>query len=133
MQTFPEIISLASGYGNFAPPAAAVTQAAALLLAELPLSPIEGQAGLRAAIAARYQQQGATVAPEQVLVTPGAKPALFALFKAALQPGTKCCCRRPTGLASGAGGKGWRHAAHPAARPGHRLRLATRAAAGGPH
>lgn len=107
---FPDVISLASGYGNFAPPAAAVTQAATLLQAgPLPISSIEGMPGLRAAIAARYQQQGAAVVPEQVLVTPGAKPALFALFKAALQPGDEVLLPTPNwfgfrGLVENAGG-----------------------------
>ncbi|UOQ52442.1 pyridoxal phosphate-dependent aminotransferase [Hymenobacter cellulosivorans] len=107
---FPDIISLASGYGNFAPPATAVAQAAALLQAgPLPSSPIEGMPSLRAAIAAHYQQQGAVVMPEQVLVTPGAKPALFALFKAALQPGDEVLLPTPNwfgfrGLVEKAGG-----------------------------
>ncbi|PJJ61123.1 pyridoxal phosphate-dependent aminotransferase [Hymenobacter chitinivorans] len=110
MQTFPDVISLASGYGNFAPPAAAVAQAAALLQAgPLPTSPIAGMPELRAALAARYQQQGAATGPEQVLVTPGAKPALFALFKAALEPGDEVLLLTPNwfgfrGLVEKAGG-----------------------------
>jgi aspartate aminotransferase len=110
MQSFPDVISLASGYGNFTAPAVAVQQAAQLLQAgPQPISPIEGSPGLRDAIARRYQRQGAAVGPEQVVVTPGAKPALFALFKALLQPGDEVLLLTPNwfgfrGLVEKAGG-----------------------------
>ncbi|TGE23790.1 aminotransferase class I/II-fold pyridoxal phosphate-dependent enzyme [Hymenobacter aquaticus] len=88
MTSFPDTISLASGYGNFTTPPAALQQATTLLQGgPLPLSPIEGLPALRAALAARYQRQGAAVAPEQIVVTPGAKPALLAVLKALLSPG----------------------------------------------
>lgn len=108
--SFPECISLASGYGNFAPPAVAVQRAAALLQAgPLPSSSIEGGPAVRAAIASHYRQQGAAVQPEQIVLTAGAKPALFALFKTLLQPGDEVLLLTPNwfgfwGLVEKAGG-----------------------------
>ncbi|MCB2377426.1 aminotransferase class I/II-fold pyridoxal phosphate-dependent enzyme [Hymenobacter sp. BT635] len=111
MTSFPTSISLASGYGNFNPPVAAVQQAAQVLQAgPLPLSPIEGLPALRTALVARYQRQGAVVTPEQVVVTPGAKPALLALLKTLLQPGDEVLLLTPNwfgfrGLVEKAGGR----------------------------
>jgi len=86
------MISLASGYGNFSPPSAAVERAKASLQAgPLPVSAIEGLPALRDALAGRYL----AVAPEQVVVTPGTKPALFALLKAVLRPGDEVLLPTP--------------------------------------
>ncbi|MCB2409017.1 pyridoxal phosphate-dependent aminotransferase [Hymenobacter lucidus] len=110
MSSFPDLISLASGYGHFLPPPVALQRATeALQAGALPLSSIEGLPGLRAAIAGRYQQRGGTVQPEQVVVTAGAKPALFALFKALLRPGDEVLLPTPNwfgfaGLVEKAGG-----------------------------
>ncbi|TGE28036.1 pyridoxal phosphate-dependent aminotransferase [Hymenobacter metallicola] len=110
MTSFPETISLASGYGNFQPPTVAVQAAAHLLTAgPLPISPVEGLPEVRAAIAARYQRQGAAVQPEQVVLTAGAKPALLAVFQALLQPQQEVLLLTPNwfgfrGLVEKAGG-----------------------------
>ena len=93
----PPLISLASGYGTFPTPALAAAAATAVIRDQppLPVGPVEGQLALREALAARYQQQGATVAPEQVVVTPGGKAALFALLKNVLQPGDEVVLPTP--------------------------------------
>ena len=94
---FPPLISLASGYGAFPTPAVAVEAATAVIRSQqpLPLGPVEGQPALREALAARYQQQGAAVLPEQVVVTPGGKAALFALLSTILQPGDEVILPTP--------------------------------------
>ncbi|TGE18602.1 pyridoxal phosphate-dependent aminotransferase [Hymenobacter elongatus] len=110
MLSFPDSISLASGYGSFLPPAVVVGQVATALQAgAAAASSIEGLPELRAAIARRYQRQGARVEPGQVVVTPGAKPALFALFNSLLQPGDEVLLLTPNwfgfrGLVEKAGG-----------------------------
>lgn len=88
------MVSLASGYGNFAVPTVALEAAtAALANAQQHGTPLEvgavaGLPALREALARRYQQRGATtVAAEQVVVTAGAKTGLFALFSEMLEPG----------------------------------------------
>jgi len=87
-------ISLASGYGNFLPPAVAVARAAASLQGgPLPVSVIEGLPALREALASCYPRQSVT--PDQVVVTPGTKPALFALLKAVLRPGDEVLLPTP--------------------------------------
>ena len=53
----------------------------------LVVSPAAGLPELREALAHRYRQRGASINAEQVLVTAGAKTALFALFSEMLQPG----------------------------------------------
>jgi len=87
-------ISLASGYGNFAVPPAALAAAhdalAAAARQHLPLAvaPAAGLPALREALAARYRRRGATrVTAAQVLVTGGAKAALAALLAELLTPG----------------------------------------------
>ncbi|GAA4013118.1 pyridoxal phosphate-dependent aminotransferase [Hymenobacter fastidiosus] len=107
--SFPTCISLASGYGDFPTPAVALARAARALAGQLPLSPIQGLPELRDALAARFRRQGATVAAEQVVVTPGAKPALFAVLKALLRPGDEVLLPTPNwfgfaGLVEQAGG-----------------------------
>ncbi|GAB3326092.1 aspartate/prephenate aminotransferase [Hymenobacter humi] len=88
------MISLASGYGNFAVPAVALQAATAVLTsaqqrhAPLAVSPIGGLPELREALAARYRQRGARgTTAEQVLVTAGSKAGLFALLTELLEPG----------------------------------------------
>jgi aspartate aminotransferase len=79
-----ELISLASGYGNFAVPAEAAEAAMQVIAAgQLPVSEAAGLPALREALAQRYTQP---VAATQVVVTLGAKSALFALFKTLLRP-----------------------------------------------
>jgi aspartate aminotransferase len=105
-------ISLASGYGNFQPPAAALARVTATLAGgKLPTSPAEGLPELRQAIVARYQAQGASPAltASQVVVTPGTKAALFALLRAVLRPGDEVLLPTPNwfgfwGLIEQAGG-----------------------------
>ncbi|WP_022826057.1 pyridoxal phosphate-dependent aminotransferase [Hymenobacter norwichensis] len=92
------LISLASGYGNFQPPPAAVARVTALLAGgKLPASPAEGLPELREAIVARYQAQGTSsvLAPSQVVITPGTKAALFALLRAILRPGDEVLLPTP--------------------------------------
>jgi len=88
------MLSLASGYGNFAVPGVALAAATAALLGAqqqgLPLavSPAAGLPELREALALRYRQRGASgVAAGQVLVTAGAKTGLFAVLSELLAAG----------------------------------------------
>ncbi|MDO3414162.1 pyridoxal phosphate-dependent aminotransferase [Hymenobacter sp. BT770] len=88
------MISLASGYGDFAVPAAAMEAATAVLASAqqrqtpLAVSPAAGTPELREALAQRYRQRGASsITAEQVLVTAGAKTGIFALLSEMLQPG----------------------------------------------
>ena len=94
---FPPLISLASGYGAFPMPAVAAAAATAAIRDQspLPVGPVAGQPALREALAARYQRQGAAVTPEQIVVTPGGKAALFALLKTILQPGDEVILPTP--------------------------------------
>ncbi|WP_375419530.1 pyridoxal phosphate-dependent aminotransferase [uncultured Hymenobacter sp.] len=85
------LISLASGYGDFAVPAVALeaaVQSLQGLAGPLPVSEAAGAPELRAALAARYRQRGAAqVRAEHVIITPGTKAALFAVFSEVLRPG----------------------------------------------
>ena len=88
------MISLASGYGNFAVPSVALNAAQQVLdtarqqEAPVELSPAAGRPELREALAQRYRQRGAeTITAEQVLITSGAKAGLFAAFCELLAPG----------------------------------------------
>ncbi|MBT9393743.1 aminotransferase class I/II-fold pyridoxal phosphate-dependent enzyme [Hymenobacter sp. NST-14] len=90
-------ISLASGYGNFAVPAAA-SAAAARLLGSGPLEvlPAAGSEALRTALVAAGRPAGAVpLSAENVVVTPGAKAALFALLKTVLRPGDEVLLPTP--------------------------------------
>jgi aspartate aminotransferase len=106
------LISLASGYGNFQPPPAAVARVTALLAGgKLPISPAEGLPELREALVARYQAQGASpaLAASQVVITPGTKAALFALLRAILRSSDEVLLPTPNwfgfwGLIEQAGG-----------------------------
>ena len=89
-----EMFSLASGYGDFAVPVGALAAATAALTdvqqrtVPLEVSPAAGLPELREALALRYRQRGATgVGAEQIVVTNGAKTALFAAFCEMLAPG----------------------------------------------
>jgi aspartate aminotransferase len=97
-----EMVSLASGYGDFAVPAVAMAAATAALAsaqqgqAPLAVSPAAGLPELREALAQRYRQRGATgVTAEQVLVMSGAKTGLFALLSELLQPGDEVLLPTP--------------------------------------
>ncbi|TXK49839.1 aminotransferase class I/II-fold pyridoxal phosphate-dependent enzyme [Pontibacter qinzhouensis] len=79
-------INLASGASYFRSPAPAIATAiAALEAGATGHGTAEGIPELREAIAQRYQADGIAIAPEQVLVTPGSKQALFYLFTTLLQ------------------------------------------------
>ena len=95
--SFPPLISLASGYGAFPTPTVAAEAAMTVIRGPqaLPAGPVEGQLALREALTTRYQRQGAPVAPEQVVVTPGGKAALFALLSTILQPGDEVILPTP--------------------------------------
>ena len=96
------MISLASGYGDFAVPAVAMKAALRVLTnaqqhhTPLAVSPAGGLPELREAIAARYRQRGATgLRTEQVLVTAGAKSGLFAVLSELLAPGDEVLLPTP--------------------------------------
>ena len=96
------MVSLASGYGNFAVPAVAMQAALAALAdverrhAPLQVSPAAGLPELREALAHRYRQRGATgISAAQVLVTSGAKTGLFVLLSELLQPGDEVLLPTP--------------------------------------
>ncbi|MEJ8755495.1 aminotransferase class I/II-fold pyridoxal phosphate-dependent enzyme [Pontibacter sp. H259] len=74
-------LNLASGASYFKSPEAAVAAAiTAINAGQTYYGPAEGTAELRNAIAERYLQEGVTINPEQVMVTPGTKQALYNLF-----------------------------------------------------
>jgi aspartate aminotransferase len=110
------MVSLASGYGNFAVPNVALAAASQALQAAgqsgqpLAVSPAAGLPELREALAQRYRQRGAaSVTAEQVLVTAGAKTGLFALLSELLRPGDDVLLPTPNwfgfyGLVQRAGG-----------------------------
>ena len=88
------MISLASGYGNFAVPDVALAAATEALRhtqeqgAPLAVSPTAGLPKLREGLAERYRQRGAaSLTAGQVLVTAGAKTGLFAVLSELLAAG----------------------------------------------
>ncbi|MFD2785172.1 pyridoxal phosphate-dependent aminotransferase [Hymenobacter rubripertinctus] len=90
-------ISLASGYGNFVVPAAA-TRAATDLLGSglLEVLPAAGSEALRTALVAPARPAGAgPLSADNVVITPGAKAALFALLKTVLRPGDEVLLPTP--------------------------------------
>lgn len=96
------MLSLASGYGDFAVPAVALEAATAALAGAqregtpLAVSAIAGQPELREALAQRYRERGAAgLTAEQVLVTGGAKSGLFAVLCELLQPGDEVLLPTP--------------------------------------
>ncbi|GAB2792314.1 aspartate aminotransferase [Hymenobacter luteus] len=90
-------ISLASGYGNFLPPAAAVEAATRVLLAgPLPVTETAGLPELREAVAAAHHSAGGSgPTAANVVVTPGTKVALFALLQTVLRPGDEVLLPTP--------------------------------------
>ncbi|MCR5886748.1 pyridoxal phosphate-dependent aminotransferase [Hymenobacter sp. J193] len=89
----PSLISLASGYVSFPTPTVVTEQLQAALSRPTAFgSPVAGLPELRMALASRYPN----VAPEQVLVTPGAKAALFTLLRTVLQPGDEVLLPTPS-------------------------------------
>ncbi|WP_019949067.1 pyridoxal phosphate-dependent aminotransferase [Hymenobacter aerophilus] len=90
-------VSLASGYGNFAvPPEAAAAAAHALQSSPLAVLPAAGSEALRAALAGRARPaDAAPLGSTNVVITPGAKAALFALLKTVLRPGDEVLLPTP--------------------------------------
>lgn len=89
-------ISLASGASYFQSPVPATEAAiAALLAGKTKYGPTEGTLELRQAICDHYNKDGLQVKPEQVLVTPGSKQALFNLFMVMLRPNDEVVVPRP--------------------------------------
>lgn len=91
-------VSLASGYGNFTvPPEAAGAAAHAFQTSPLVVLPAAGSEALRAALAGRPRPSGAApLEPANVVITPGAKAALFALLKTVLRPGDEVLLPTPS-------------------------------------
>ena len=96
------MVSLASGYGNFAVPEVALEAAKAALRdaqaqgTPLVVSPAAGLPALREALAQRYRQRGAPgVTAEQVIITSGAKTGLFAVLSELLRPGDEVLMPTP--------------------------------------
>ena len=92
-----ESISLASGYGAFLTPAAAAEAAVRSMQAgPLPVLEAAGLPALREAIAQPSQAvPAAHIGPENVVVTPGAKAALFLLLQTVLRPGDEVLLPTP--------------------------------------
>ncbi|MFT2011274.1 pyridoxal phosphate-dependent aminotransferase [Pontibacter sp. 13R65] len=79
-------INLASGASYFRSPAPAIrTAIQALEAGATGHGTAEGIPELRAALVERYRQEAIDITPEQVLITPGSKQALFYLFTVLLQ------------------------------------------------
>lgn len=92
-----EHIDLSSGASYFRSPGAATSAAiAALKNGKTSYGPPEGTAALRQAIANRYNSEGIQIAPDQVLITPGSKQALFNLFSVLLQSGDEVVIPTPS-------------------------------------
>jgi len=90
------LISLASGGSYFHSPAPATAAAiAALQEGKTFYGPTEGTPELRQAICDLYIKGGLNVRPEQVLITPGAKQALFNLFTTLLCQGDEVVVPTP--------------------------------------
>ncbi|OKL41640.1 aminotransferase class I/II-fold pyridoxal phosphate-dependent enzyme [Pontibacter flavimaris] len=91
-----EVISLAAGSSYFRSPEAATGAAiAALQNGKTFYGPTAGTLSLRKAISQKYKADGVEVQPEQVLVTPGAKQALFNLFTVLLKEGDEVVVPTP--------------------------------------
>jgi aspartate aminotransferase len=89
-------ISLASGASYFRSPSPATSAAiAALQEGKTSYGPTEGTLELRQAICNMYKQEGIRARPEQVLVTPGSKQALFNLFTTLLCQGDEVVVPTP--------------------------------------
>ncbi|WP_299821689.1 aminotransferase class I/II-fold pyridoxal phosphate-dependent enzyme [uncultured Pontibacter sp.] len=91
-----DLISLASGASYFASPAMATAAAiAALQAGHTSYGPTEGTPGLRQAVSQKYKSMGQDVEPEQVMITPGSKQALFNLFTVLLRQGDEVVVPTP--------------------------------------
>ncbi|NEM97807.1 aminotransferase class I/II-fold pyridoxal phosphate-dependent enzyme [Pontibacter burrus] len=91
-----KLLDLSSGASYFRSPDAAIAAAiTALQEGKTYYGPSEGDATLRQTIAARYAQANVTVAPEQVMVTPGTKHALFNLITVLLREGDEVVIPTP--------------------------------------
>lgn len=89
-------ISLASGASYFRSPSPATTAAiAALQEGKASYGPTQGTLELRRTICNIYKQDGIHVRPEQVLITPGSKQALFNLFTTLLCQGDEVVVPTP--------------------------------------
>ncbi|MBB6610036.1 aminotransferase class I/II-fold pyridoxal phosphate-dependent enzyme [Pontibacter sp. Tf4] len=89
-------LNLASGASYFRSPAVAIAAAiSALHQGKTYYGPAAGSPELRQAIADRYQHDGIKVKPEQVVVTPGTKQALFNLFSVLLREGDEVVIPTP--------------------------------------
>jgi len=90
-------ISLASGYGAFLTPAAAAEAAVrSIQTGPLPVPEAAGLPALREAIAQRGQEvPAAHASPENVVVTPGTKAALYLLLQTVLRPGDEVLLPTP--------------------------------------
>lgn len=91
-----QYITLATGSSYFRSPDAATDAAiAALKAGKTYYGPAEGTEALRQAVAERYKKEGITILPEQVLITPGSKQALFNLFTVLLREGDEVVIPTP--------------------------------------
>ncbi|MEJ8801886.1 pyridoxal phosphate-dependent aminotransferase [Pontibacter sp. H249] len=91
-----EFISLASGASYFQSPAMATDVAIkSLKHGYTYYGPTEGTGSLRQAVCEKYNQQNQLVQPEQVLITPGSKQALYNLFTVLLRQGDEVVIPTP--------------------------------------
>ncbi|UYZ63600.1 pyridoxal phosphate-dependent aminotransferase [Hymenobacter weizhouensis] len=91
-----DTVSLASGYGSFLTPTVATEAAVrAIRAGQLPLGEAAGLPPLREALARRYLPADGHICLSQVIITPGAKAALFALLRAVLRPGDEVLLLTP--------------------------------------
>lgn len=91
-----EVISLAEGSSYFRSPESATAAAiAALQNDKTKYGPTEGTLPLRRAIIQKYRADGIELQPEQVLITPGAKQALYNLFTTLLKEGDEVVVPTP--------------------------------------
>lgn len=91
-----EVISLAAGSSYFrSPPAATEAAIAALQNGKTFYGPTEGTLSLRKAISRKYKADSIEIRPEQVLITPGAKQALYNLFTVLLRQGDEIVIPTP--------------------------------------
>ncbi|AKD04593.1 aminotransferase class I/II-fold pyridoxal phosphate-dependent enzyme [Pontibacter korlensis] len=91
-----EIISLAAGSSYFKSPTTATNAAiTALQSGQTTYGPTEGILKLRRAISSKYKAEGIEVQPEQVLITPGVKQALYNLFITLLRQGDEVVVPTP--------------------------------------
>jgi aspartate aminotransferase len=94
MSSATAVISLASGYSHFPTPPLVLEYLQPYMQGtRLPDSPAAGLPELRHALAQQYAP--AQVSPEQVVVTTSTKTALFAILRAALNPGDEVLLPTP--------------------------------------